>query len=201
MKIILKNIKKLYLKTPKWKTIKKKKILVKKPWLVVAQEKIRLPNKQTIAPYYQIESPSYVEIIPLNKKSQVLLNLKYKHGVRGASLGFPSGYMERGESPTRAGKRELHEETGLASKKWRYLGGHTIDGNRGQAKAHFLMALDCKERNRGTEIFSDDLDPGIHFWVSSSVLWKLLDLGYFKTLGAAFAVQILLNNQKRKNRI
>ena len=195
MKIILKNIKKLYYKTPKWKTIKNKKILVKKPWFVVKQEKIRLPNKKTIAPYYQIESPSYVEIIPLNKKSQVLLNLKYKHGVRGASFGFPSGYMEKGETPLQAGKRELHEETGLASKKWRYLGGYTIDGNRGQAKAHFLMALDCKDRKRGSEIFSDDLDPGIHFWVSVKAVEKLFDEGYHKTLGAALAVQILLHRK------
>lgn len=195
MKIILKDIKKLYLKTPKWKTIKNKKILEKKPWFVISQETIQLPNEKTITPYYQIKSPSYVEIIPLNKKSQVLLNLKYKHGVRGASFGFSSGYMERGESPTRAGKRELHEETGLASKKWRYLGGYTIDGNRGQAKAHFLMALDCKERKRGSEIFSDDLDPGIHFWVSVKAVGTLFDKGYYKTLGAALAVQTLLHRK------
>ena len=108
-------------KVKKWKILKRKVLLKKEPWFVVSQQEVQLQNQKIVNPFYQIESPSYVEVIPFDKNFKILLNLKYKHGVLAGSFGFPSGYIEKNESPMMAAKRELQEETGLVAERFKYL--------------------------------------------------------------------------------
>ena len=159
------------------------------PWLSVSRQKIELPDGRQIDDYYQVRSPSYVEVVPVDKQGQVLLFWRYRHGARRSTLGFAGGFIEPGESPVTAARRELQEECALQSNEWADLGARVIDGNRGEAKVHVFIAWNCVDAQA---IPSDDLESGDAFWVGVSELREYLEAGKFLTLGAfAAALQVL----------
>lgn len=70
----------------------------------------------TIFEPYVIESGTWVNIIALTKKREVVMIKQYRHGVQQVLLEFPAGIMEEeDENPQRAAQRELLEETGYTS--------------------------------------------------------------------------------------
>jgi len=54
-------------------------------------------------------------MVAVTERDDVILVRSYKHGPRTVSLAVPAGYIEQGEEPLAAAKRELQEETGYAS--------------------------------------------------------------------------------------
>ena len=151
------------------------------PWLTVCRQLIELPDGRKIDDYYQINSSSYVEIIPVDMFGNILVMSRYKHGVRNSTLGFPAGYIELDEPPLRAACRELREECALNSTELLELGSWTIDGNRSVAKVHIFIAWNCEQVERCE---SDDLEVSDLFWIDAKNLSEQIELGRFLTLGA-----------------
>jgi len=54
-----------------------------------------------------------------------------KYAVTGTTLAPVGGYLEPGENPLSAARRELLEETGHESDHWTTLGSYVVEGNRG----------------------------------------------------------------------
>lgn len=63
-----------------------------------------------------------VAILPVTQDGKIVLNVLYRHAVRGWALEIPRGGLERGETVLEAAKRELKEETGLIGNKFIHLG-------------------------------------------------------------------------------
>jgi 8-oxo-dGTP pyrophosphatase MutT (NUDIX family) len=61
-----------------------------------------------------LNSPDWVNIIPLTPHSTVVMVKQYRHGIDDFTLEVPGGLVERGEDPMLAGMRECEEETGYA---------------------------------------------------------------------------------------
>jgi 8-oxo-dGTP pyrophosphatase MutT (NUDIX family) len=95
----------------KWKVLKSKKVF-DCPWFKVFKETCSLPDGKIINDYFVTESSDIVTIIPFIDKSSLILLKEYKHGYGDYIYTFPSGMMEKGETPLKAAKRELLEETG-----------------------------------------------------------------------------------------
>lgn len=112
-------------------------------WLEVARESICLPDGRVIDDFYLISMPDYAAIVPLLPDGRVVTQRRYKHGSRAVTLGLPGGYLEPGEEPLVAAKRELMEETGYQSEQWKFLGDFVVDANRGCGVAHMFLARDC----------------------------------------------------------
>lgn len=159
------------------------------PWLTVCRQLIELPDGRKIDDYYQINSSSYVEIVPVDAFGNILVMSRYKHGVRNSTLGFPGGYIELDELPYSAACRELREECALNSTELLELGSWTIDGNRSVAKAHIFIAWNCEPVERCD---SDDLEASDLIWIDAKDFSEQIELGRFLTLGAfAAAVRAL----------
>jgi len=65
-------------------------------------------------PYYVLESPPWINVVPLTPEREVVLVRQYRHGIEGPSLEVPGGLADPGEDPAAAAVRELREETGYA---------------------------------------------------------------------------------------
>jgi 8-oxo-dGTP pyrophosphatase MutT (NUDIX family) len=97
------------------------------------------------ADFFVIKSSSWVNIVALTKRDQVVLVEQWRHGVDHTTLEIPGGGIDAGEDPLEAAKRELVEETGFEAPKWIALGvvepNPAIQANR----CHMFVALDAEK--------------------------------------------------------
>lgn len=104
------------------------------------RDHIRLPGGKIINDYYRIEAPDYVIVHARGRDGRILMERHYKQCLGRVILTSPAGGIDPGETPLKAAKRELLEETGYAAGQWKYGGAFNIDGTRGICKAHIFLA-------------------------------------------------------------
>lgn len=126
--------------TRPWKVIRSRIVYDHRPWLVVHEEHVELPNGTVIPGYIRTESPDFAMVFPITADGQVVLVEQWKQGARAASIDLPAGYLDAGEDPLEAARRELLEETGYASDDWHCLGSLVLNSNRSTARMHLFLA-------------------------------------------------------------
>ena len=72
--------------------------------------------------FHVLESPDWVNVIPITKENDVILIRQYRHGIRAVTLEIPGGIVEPGHSPLETAGRELLEETGYRASQMIPLG-------------------------------------------------------------------------------
>jgi ADP-ribose pyrophosphatase len=128
-----------------WKILRTKTLLEREPWLRVLADDVQLPGGQIIRDYLRVETPDFVVIVPVSDSGEIVMIRSYKHGVGAIDVQLPAGYLEPGEDPLQAAKRELLEETGCQAQAWQALGAYVMSGNRGHDKAHIFLATGCRQ--------------------------------------------------------
>lgn len=88
----------------------------------VLSKRFRHPERKTEGDFYVIDTRDWVNVIPVTPSFEMILVNQYRFGVKQTSWEIPGGVMDAGEDPVTAGLRELREETGYTSKKFRLLG-------------------------------------------------------------------------------
>jgi ADP-ribose pyrophosphatase len=138
-----------------WKTVKKETILDFNKFLKVEQHTVELPDGKIIEHWPWVASPDYALVLPVTEKNTILLFHQVKYAVEGTSFAPVGGYLEPGENPLSAAKRELLEEVGCEADKWISFGGFANNGNHGNGKGHLFLALNVR---KVTEPIIDDLE-------------------------------------------
>lgn len=87
----------------------------------VRHDTSRVPNTDRTGDFYTLESPNWVNVVPITPDGQVLLVAQYRHGTSTISLETPGGLIEPDETPAEAAARELREETGYTAQSFRTL--------------------------------------------------------------------------------
>ncbi|NLE49851.1 MAG: NUDIX hydrolase [Chloroflexi bacterium] len=128
-----------------WHVLSNTVLLDCSPWLRVYREHVRLPNGHELDDYYRIDMPDWAQIFAVTEDGHVPMVRHYKHGAGVTSLELPAGYLDEGEAPDEAARRELLEETGLVADEWRALGSYFIDGNRGCGATHIFLARGARQ--------------------------------------------------------
>lgn len=106
-----------------------------KPWNVISSTRDRsyrvfsLRTDRAISPrtgkthnFFILESSSWVNIIPLTPKEEVVMVRQYRHGIQDVTLEIPGGLVEGSDTPESAARRELFEETGYRASDTVFLG-------------------------------------------------------------------------------
>lgn len=127
-----------------WDILDTRQLLDCRPWLAVYAEHVRLPNGHEIADFYRIDLPDWAQTFAVTDDGRVPCVEHYKHGAGRVSLELPAGYLDAGEAPETAARRELREEVGVEAATWRSLGRFFIDGNRGCGHSHIYLAQQAR---------------------------------------------------------
>lgn len=85
-----------------------------------------------------------VAIIGLTTDHKVIVAEQYRPGPALSMDELPGGFMEKGESPEEAARREFREETGYEAGRMELLGTAHHDGYP-MAKHHYFLAYDCQK--------------------------------------------------------
>jgi ADP-ribose pyrophosphatase len=152
-------------------------------------EDVELPSGRVVEGFYTIQAPDFALVVPVTRAGQVIAVRQYKHGAGRVSLALPAGYVEPGESPEMAARRELLEETGYATERWVALGGFVVDGNRGCGRAHLFLAGDVERVQAPSET---DLEEGEVLVMEASEFRAAVSGGEVVLLPAAAAFALAL---------
>ena len=85
----------------------------------VYEEKIRTEREKRVI---ALESPDWVNIIPVTKNNQVVFVKQFRFGSKSDTLEIPGGMIDDHEAPNVAAGRELFEETGYVCEEIIELG-------------------------------------------------------------------------------
>ncbi|NOZ50380.1 MAG: NUDIX hydrolase [Chloroflexi bacterium] len=128
-----------------WKTLSRRTILNHSRFLSVESHTVQLPDGQQISDWPWIITPDYINVVAVTTEGLFLCFRQSKYGVEGGiTLAPVGGYIEPGEDPLAAARRELREETGYEAPDWQHLGNFAVDGNRGVATAHLFLAQNAR---------------------------------------------------------
>lgn len=180
-----------------WKTLERKIILKQDKWLTVESHTVEVPDGRVITDWPWIITPDYINVLAVTVEGKFLCFRQEKYGLEGTSLAPVGGYIEPGEAPEEAAKRELLEETGYEADEWVNLGSFRVDPNRGICTGNLFLARNAKYV---TQPDSDDLEEQELLHLSLFDLEEGLANGEFKVMAwaanIAFAILYLRKEQK-----
>jgi ADP-ribose pyrophosphatase len=174
-----------------WKTRERRKVLDYGKWLVVEDHTVELPDGKVITGWPWIITPDYVNVLAESEDGRFLCFEQVKYGIQGTSYAPVGGYIEPGEEPLSAARRELREETGYEADEWIDLGTYLVDPNRGVSTGHLYLARGAYPV---TERYADDLEEQHLLLLTRAELDEALAAGKFKVL--AWAACIIMALQK-----
>ncbi len=93
------------------------KFLIENKIFKLREDRVISPKKKSEHPVWVIDTPDWVNIIPITKNNDVILINQHRFGTEKLCLEVPGGMVDEGEDPMDAAIRELSEETGYTSSK------------------------------------------------------------------------------------
>jgi 8-oxo-dGTP pyrophosphatase MutT (NUDIX family) len=115
----------------------------------------RSPRTGDAHSFYRIDSPDWVNIIPVTSAGDVVMVEQFRHGLDGMTIEIPGGLVDPGETPMEAAGRELLEETGYRAAEIVPLGGANPNPALFGNTLHVFLGRDVEQvaevRNETTE--------------------------------------------------
>lgn len=75
-------------------------------------DKCEMPDGTIVPEYYVVELPVTVCALAVTEDGDAIMAKQYRHPIKETLLEIPGGFIDAGETPEQALKRELLEETG-----------------------------------------------------------------------------------------
>jgi ADP-ribose pyrophosphatase len=113
-------------------------------FLSIRRDRCRLPDGRLSPDMYFMELRSFAMTVAVTPGREVLLSREYKHGTGDVAHTLPAGFIEPGEAPLAAARRELREETGYDGETFEPLGEYFVFPSLSGARGHFFLARDVR---------------------------------------------------------
>src|SRR6185437_1888018 len=92
-----------------------------------------------------VRHPGSAVMLPVDEKDRILLVHQFRLPAEQKLWEIPAGRLDPGETPLKAAKRELEEETGVKAKKWIKLASFYASPGYVAEKMNLFLALDLKQ--------------------------------------------------------
>jgi ADP-ribose pyrophosphatase len=155
----------------------------------VEHHTIELPDGQTLPNWPWIITPDYINVVAVTENRRFICFRQVKYGIQGDTLAVVGGYVDEGEEPLAAAKRELLEETGYEAPDWISLGSYLVDPNRGIATGHLFLARGARYVKSP---ITDDLEEQELLLLTPQEMEQAIEKGEIKVLAWAAAVAFAL---------
>ena len=113
-------------------------------FLSIRRDRCRLPDGRLSPDMYFMELKDFAMTVAVTPRGEILLSREYKHGAGDVAFTLPAGFIEAGETPTAAARRELREETGHDGEVFDPLGSYLVFPSLSGARGHFFLASDAR---------------------------------------------------------
>jgi ADP-ribose pyrophosphatase YjhB (NUDIX family) len=147
---------------PHWKhksqTLESSEVFNSK-YLRVESHTLRSKAGAIINGWMWVDFLDQVNVLAQNGKGQYLVIRQTKYGVAHPSLSVVAGSIAVNEQPSEAAARELHDELGMESREWTFLGKYRTDANRGGGFVYSFLASNVQPTPGGTKFPSNELEP------------------------------------------
>ncbi len=160
-----------------WKTRSRRVILQHSKYLTVELHTVELPDGRVIEDWPWLVTPDFINVAAVTAEGRFICLRQTKYAVEGETLAPVGGYLEPGEEPLAAARRELLEETGYQAPDWTFLGRYAVDGNRGAGQAYLYLARNAQKVAVPN---ADDLEDQQVLLLSRSEVVEAVWAGRFK---------------------
>ena len=92
-----------------------------------------------------VRHPGSAVMMPVDEKERILLVKQFRLPAERDLWELPAGRLDPNESPLKAAKRELREETGLTAKKWVKLASFWASPGYVDEKMSLFLAFDLSK--------------------------------------------------------
>jgi ADP-ribose pyrophosphatase len=119
------------------------------------RDRCRLPDGRLSPDMYFMELRDFAMTVALTPAGEILLSREYKHGAGDVAYTLPAGFIEEGEAPAAAARRELQEETGYEGDRFEGLGSYLVFPSFSGARGYLFLA---REVRRGAAPHPDEFE-------------------------------------------
>ncbi len=175
----------------KWRRISRK-LICKTRIVKVYLDHVALPNGKEIKDYSVVEKPSYVKMVPVDKRGRVLLMREYRHAQGKYLWETCGGFIDGKESPVEAAKRELAEETGFRKGTFKLIGTMSDYGSTDTHTGYIVLVTDIGNRGEAHLEETEGI-TGMKFVTKAQLKRMILDdqIESTATLGALAVAGVL----------
>jgi 8-oxo-dGTP pyrophosphatase MutT (NUDIX family) len=129
-----------------WEHVEGQDQLLAQNWLFKLVSRVfRSTRSGKTHTYFVAELPDCVQVVALTTDGRIILVRQFRAGAGKDSLEIPGGLLEPGEEPSKAGVRELLEETGYAGDAPRVLGTSWCNPSLLNSKVTTILVENAKQ--------------------------------------------------------
>lgn len=122
-------------------------------YFTARRDRCRRPDGVIVPEYYVVELPPSVCVVALTEDREAVMIRQYRHPIGESILEIPGGFIDQGEDPAVAARRELLEETGYAFEEIIELGKIAANPGLLDNYTHLFLATG------GKKVQGQHLDP------------------------------------------